>query len=200
MTPNQGGATNWPPPSFSPATGLFYVSASRAFSIFYLYDIGDNPMGWGGTDRGGYSESMIQAIDYKTGKVRWSHKWENNIRSGLLSTAGNLLFAGGPSQDIVALNATTGDALWHARLNAAVSNGPISYEIDGLQYLIVGAGDTLWAFVMNSNKQRFRVRGSGFEGFGVHWFRVPREHRPLMHTSLTHATHIWNPEPRTYEP
>ena len=61
---------------------------SRAFSIFYLYDIGDNPMGWGGTDRGGYSESMIQAIDYKTGKVRWTHQWESNIRSGLLSTAG----------------------------------------------------------------------------------------------------------------
>ena len=94
---------------------------------------------------------MIQAIDYKTGKVRWSHKWEDNVRSrACSSTAGNLLFAGGPSKDLVALNATTGDALWHARLNAAVSNGPITYELDGLQYVIVGAGDTLWAFVMNS--------------------------------------------------
>jgi alcohol dehydrogenase (cytochrome c) len=71
------------------------------------------------------------------------------VRSGLLSTAGNLLFAGGPSQDLVALNATTGEALWHARLNAGLSNGPITYEMDGLQYLVVGAGDTLWAFVMN---------------------------------------------------
>jgi alcohol dehydrogenase (cytochrome c) len=149
VTPNAGGATNWHPPSFSPATGLFYVSTARAFAVFYLYDVGDNPMGWGGTARGGYSESMIQAIDYKTGNLRWSHRWENNVMSGLLSTAGNLLFAGGPSQDIVALNATTGNALWHARLNAAVSNGPITYEMDGLQYLIVGAGDTLWAFVMN---------------------------------------------------
>ena len=149
VTPSAGGATNWHPPSFSPATGLFYVSTARAFSVFYLYDVGDNPMGWGGTDRGGYSQSMVQAIDYKTGQLRWSHRWENNVMSGLLSTAGNLLFAGGPSQDIVALNATTGAALWHARLNAAVSNGPITYEMDGLQYLIVGAGDTLWAFVMN---------------------------------------------------
>jgi alcohol dehydrogenase (cytochrome c) len=106
-------------------------------------------MGWGGTDRGGYSESMIQAIDYKTGDIKWSHKWDGNVRSGLLSTAGNLLFAGGPSQDLVALNATTGEALWHARLNAGVSNGPITYEMDGLQYLVVSAGDTLWAFVMN---------------------------------------------------
>ena len=149
VSPNQGGATNWPPPSFSPATGLFYVSASRAFSIFYIYDPGENPQGWGGTDRGGYSESMIQAIDYKTGKIRWTHKWEANVRSGLLSTAGNLLFAGGPGNALVALNASTGDALWHARLTSAVSNGPITYELDGLQYVIVGAGDTLWAFVMN---------------------------------------------------
>jgi alcohol dehydrogenase (cytochrome c) len=148
VSPDQGGATNWPPPSFSPQTGLFYVSAAQAYSVYYLYDPYDNPQGWGGTDRGGYSESMVQAIDYKTGKVKWSHKWEANVRSGLLSTAGNLLFAGGPSTDIVALNATTGDALWHARLGAAVSNGPSTYMLDGTQYLIVGAGDTLWAFAM----------------------------------------------------
>ncbi len=43
-------------------------SATRAFSVFYLYDPSDNPQGWGGTDRGGYSESMVQAIDYKTGQ------------------------------------------------------------------------------------------------------------------------------------
>jgi alcohol dehydrogenase (cytochrome c) len=150
VTPNQGGATNWPPPSFSPLTGLFYVSAGQAYSVYYIYDPGDNPQGWGGTDRGGYAESMLQAIDYRDGKVRWSHKWEGNIRAGVLSTAGNLVFTGGSSTDLVALNATTGDALWQARLNASVANGPITYEMDGLQYVVVGAGDTLWAFVMNS--------------------------------------------------
>ncbi len=72
VSPNQGGATNWQSPSFSPLTGLFYVSAARAFSIYYIYDPSDNPMGWGGSDRGGWSESMLQAIDYKTGKVRWT--------------------------------------------------------------------------------------------------------------------------------
>jgi alcohol dehydrogenase (cytochrome c) len=149
VSPDQGGATNWPSPSYSPQTGLFYVNASRAFSVYYLYDPSDNPQGWGGTDRGGYAESMIQAIDYKTGKIRWTHRWEGNTKSGLLTTAGNLLFAGGQSNDLVALNATTGDALWHAGLNSSVSNGPISYELDGLQYVMVGAGDTLWAFVMN---------------------------------------------------
>jgi alcohol dehydrogenase (cytochrome c) len=150
VTPNQGGATNWPPPSFSPQTGLFYVSAARAFSVWYIYDPGENPQGWGGTDLGGWSEYMLQAVDYRTGKVRWSHKWEGGGLSGLLSTAGNLLFTGdGSSGNFIALNAATGEPLWHAGLRSPVSNGAITYTLDGLQYVIVGAGDTLWAFVMN---------------------------------------------------
>ncbi len=70
--------------------------------------------------------------------------------SGILSTAGNLVFTGdGSSGNFVALNAATGDPLWHASVRAPVSNGAITYEMDGLQYVVVGAGDTLWAFVMN---------------------------------------------------
>jgi alcohol dehydrogenase (cytochrome c) len=150
VTPDQSGAANWPPPSFSPETGLFYVSARRAFSIYYIYDTSDDPQGWGGTDRGGYGVSMLQAIDYKTGKIRWSHRWEGNGMSGVLSTAGNLVFTGdGSGANLVALDATTGDPVWHAGLGTSVSNGPITYELDGLQYVLVGAGDTLFAFVMN---------------------------------------------------
>jgi alcohol dehydrogenase (cytochrome c) len=149
VTPNQGGATNWRPPTFSPDTGLFYVSASRAFSIYYLFDPSDKPEGWGGTDRGGYSESMIQAVDYKTGKIRWSHKWEGNGQFGLLSTAGNLLFTGDTNSNFVALNATTGEPLWHAGVGNQVSNGPITYEMDGDQYVVAAAGDTVYAFVMH---------------------------------------------------
>src|SRR5207244_12486711 len=52
VSPNQGGATNWPPPSFSPRTGLFYVGASRAYSVYYIFDTDANPQGWGGIDRG----------------------------------------------------------------------------------------------------------------------------------------------------
>ncbi len=151
VTPNQGGAANWPPPSFSPDTGLFYINASRGFSVYYIYDIDQKPEGWGGNDRGGRAESMLEAIDYKDGKIRWSHKWEGSgIRSGVLSTAGNLVFAGDPANNLVALNATTGDPLWHCNLGNAMSNGPMTYELDGTQYLVVGAGDTLYGFAMLS--------------------------------------------------
>jgi alcohol dehydrogenase (cytochrome c) len=147
VSPNQGGAANWPSPSFSPQTGLFYVNATRAYSVYYLYDPSDNPAGWGGTDRGGWSESMLQAIDYKTGNIRWSHPWYGGTHLGILSTAGNVIFTGG-SGGLEALNATTGEPLWHSRIGN-VSNGPITYELDGQQYVVAASGTSLFAFVMN---------------------------------------------------
>lgn len=150
VSPNQGGAANWPPPSFSPQTGLFYINATRAFSIYYIFDNDEKPEGWGGNDQGGWSEAMLQAIDYKTGKIKWSHKWEGTgIRSGVLTTGGNLVFAGDPSNNLVALNAGTGQPLWHTNLGKAMTNGPITYELDNKQYLTVGAGDRVFTFVMN---------------------------------------------------
>lgn len=152
LSPNQGGAVNWPPPSFSPKTGLFYVNANRAFSIYYIFDDDDKPEGWGGNDQGGWTESMLQALDYKTGKVKWSHKWEGSgVRSGVLSTDGNLVFTGDTGNNFVALNASTGQALWHANLGSPVSNGAITYEMDGEQYIVVGAGDRLYSFIMNNH-------------------------------------------------
>jgi len=152
VSPNQGGGANWPPPSYSPATGLLYTNATRAFSVYYLYENEDDekPQGWGGNDRGGWSEAMLQAIDIQTGRIRWSHKWEgsNSVRSGLLSTAGNIVFAGDAASNFVALNATIGNTLWHAGLHTSITNGPIIYELDGIPYVVVGAGDSLYAFAL----------------------------------------------------
>ena len=151
-TPNQGGAANWPPPSFNPQTGLFYVNATRAFSLYYVYDDDAKPEGWSGNDQGGWAQSMLQAIDYRTGKIAWSHKWETaGVRAGVLSTAGNLVFVGDPGNNLVALNAKTGQPLWHSNLGAGMSNGAITYELAGHQYVVVGAGDRMYAFVLNSD-------------------------------------------------
>jgi alcohol dehydrogenase (cytochrome c) len=148
VSPNQGGAANWPSPSFSPKTGLFYVNASRAFSVYYLYDLSDDPAGWGGTDRGGWSESMLQAIDYRTGAIRWSHKWPASaVRSGLLTTAGNVLFTAG-SGGLEALDAATGAPLWHSRFGP-ITNAPITFLLDGQQYVVVGSGASIFSFVLN---------------------------------------------------
>jgi alcohol dehydrogenase (cytochrome c) len=148
VSPNQGGAVNWPPPSYSPDTGLFYVNATRAFSVYYLYDTDVKPEGWSGNDRGGWSESMLEAIDYKTGKIRWTHKWPATaaVRSGLLSTAGNILFAGDNASNLIAFDPKDGSILWHSELRSNLSNTPITYDLDGVQYLVVAAGDTLYTF------------------------------------------------------
>jgi len=95
-------------------------------------------------------KSSLRGIDYTTGKIKWSRSREGTggPRSGVLSTAGNLVFAGDPSNNLVAVNATTGQPLWNANLGAGLSNAPITYELDGTQYLVVGAGDTLFGFAM----------------------------------------------------
>jgi alcohol dehydrogenase (cytochrome c) len=150
VSPNQGGAQNWPAPAFSPQSGLFYVNATRAFSVYYLYaaENDDKPQGWSGNDRGGWSEAMVLALDYRTGKPRWRFNWDGSAatRSGMLATAGNLLFAGDAVGNFVAFDAADGRPLWHAGLHASVTNGPITYQLDGIQFVVVAANDTLYAF------------------------------------------------------
>ena len=143
----RAAAQNWPPPSFSPDTGLFYANATRAFSVYYLYDNEDDekPQGWGGNDRGGWSEAMLQAIDYKTGKIAWSHKWDRQ-RQRPLGPAEHgrqsALRRRCVSRTSWRSMRRQGTPLWHAGLHTSMTNGPITYELDGMQYVVVGAGDT----------------------------------------------------------
>ena len=148
VSPNQGGATNWFSPSFSPKTGLFYVNATRAFSVYYIYDPSDNPAGWGGTDRGGWSGVDAPGDRLQDGENPLEPPLGQRRPHGNPDHRGQRPFTGG-SAGFTALNATTGDVLWVSRLGNAVSNGPITYELDGLQYVVVGAGNSMAAFVLN---------------------------------------------------
>ena len=151
VSPPSGGATNWPPPSFDPETGLFYVGTSESYSVFYLTDTDPHPEGYGAAERaaGGFG-GTVRAIDYKTGRTVWSHHWPGGGggAAGMLTTAGKLLFTGDPAQHLVAFDVANGNILWHAGLTANVSNGPVTYLLDGQQYLVVGAGDSLFAFTI----------------------------------------------------
>jgi acido-empty-quinoprotein group A len=149
VAPNQGGAANWQNSSYDPETGLFYVDAADTYSIYYVFDDSPKPEGWSGNDRGGWSDLILKALDYKTGKSRWEHKWPmGGNRSGILTTAGGLLLMGDAGSNLVAFNAANGDILWHAGLPSGVSNGPMTYELDGMQYIVVAANDTLYAFTV----------------------------------------------------
>jgi len=143
-----GSVTNYPPPSFSPDTGLFYVEENNDLRISYLIDPDPRgSMGLGGTAGGaGFSYgSNIDAIDYKTGKIVWRHPTQGS--PGLLTTAGKLLFSGDGNY-LVALDPATGKTLWHTKIGAA-GNAPETYMLDGHQYLLATGGDQLFAFVLN---------------------------------------------------
>ncbi len=150
VSPNSTGATNWPPPSFDPETGLFYLHTNETFSEFYLTDTDPHPEGYAAAERnaGSYG-GTLRAIDYKTGKTVWSHRYPGGGgNAGILTTAGKLLFTGDGSQNLIAYDPANGKILWHAGLGANVSNGPETYIMDGQQYLVVGAGDSLFAFTV----------------------------------------------------
>src|SRR5499433_2587838 len=66
-----GGGTNWPPPSFDPDTGLFYVNADRGYSLAYLTDTDEKPEGYGGRGTSLFSQRVLEAINYQTGEIRW---------------------------------------------------------------------------------------------------------------------------------
>jgi alcohol dehydrogenase (cytochrome c) len=82
--------------------------------------------------------------------VAWSHRWTGStqVRSGVLSTAGNVVFAGDSSVNFVAFDAAKGVPLWRAGLHTSITNGPMTYELDGAQHVVVGAGDSLYAFAL----------------------------------------------------
>jgi glucose dehydrogenase len=150
VSPATGGATNWPPPSFDPETGLFYVGTVLQFSMFYLTDTDPHPEGWGAAERdAGSFGGDLEAIDYKTGKIVWDHHYPfGGGPMGILTTAGRLLFTGDGAQHLVAYDPAYGNILWHAGLTDDVSNGPETYLLDGQQYLVVGAGDSLYCFTV----------------------------------------------------
>jgi len=148
VNPSSDGSTNWPPPSFDPEAGLFFVNAHESYSVYYLTDTDERPEGYGGRDSGVWSQEVLRAIDYNTGKIRWEHPYNSDGgTAGILTTAGHLLFTGDPLGNFIAYDPATGKVLWHAKLASGVSNGPMTYTLDGRQYLVVGAGDMLYAFV-----------------------------------------------------
>jgi alcohol dehydrogenase (cytochrome c) len=150
VSPGSDGATNWMAPSFNPNTGLFYVSARRLWSIFYMTAEG-KPEGWAGRDRNLWANSVLEALDYKTGKVRWSHEiGQGEGVAGMLSTAGNLLFTADNAENLLALDPVSGKTLWHVNLGAEMAGAPMTYELEGKQYLLTPAGGVLFAWTLPS--------------------------------------------------
>lgn len=147
------GSANWPPPAFSLQTGLFYVNAEEGWSYWYsALDASGKPEDHqGGSGISLEENSFLLALDPKTGKEVWRRDTGRNTRnySGLLTTAGHLLFGGDAYGNIYALNPATGKALWHTRAGSNLTNGPMTFERNGRQFIVFGAADTLYTFALS---------------------------------------------------
>ncbi len=150
VSPGSDGATNWMAPSFDPKSGLFFVSSRRIWSIFYMTADG-KPEGWAGRDRNLWANSILEAIDYKTGQIKWQHELgEGEGVAGILTTDGNLLFTGDNTDNLLALDPLTGKTLWHVPMNARMESSPLTYELDGRQYLLTLIGNSIYAWALPS--------------------------------------------------
>ena len=157
IKPTVLGGTNWYPPSYSPRTGLFYVSSWENTGT--VATEGGRPKGTGNTpmaaatlatnlktEEEGYG--AVRAFDPKTGERKWEFKMNDITWAGVLTTASDLLFSGGREGYFFALNARNGELLWKAALGGQVNSGPMSYSVNGKQYVAVCAGNALFAFAL----------------------------------------------------
>ena len=169
---NQGG-TNWYSPSYSPRTGLFYLSAWENYATVFggvpaeyqsglaygggtLHDYQPIPNAPGLPGMGRRSpinnwtetagNGAVLAIDPATGRQKWRFPMTDVSDAGILTTATNLLFTGGREGYVQALDAQTGMPLWKTNLGGPIGNGPISYQIGGKQYVAVVSGLSLCVF------------------------------------------------------
>src|SRR5436190_2815954 len=168
--PGPLGATNWYSPSFSPRTGLFYISTWENYGQVFAegekleYKEGQNFTGGNlqpvpgqapmpGMQRGpintwheGAARGIVKAIDPNTATTKWQFPMHDVTTSGIMTTATDLLFVGGREGYFQALDAKNGNLLWKSILGGETSAAPMSYAIDGKQYVAIAAGHSLFVF------------------------------------------------------
>jgi alcohol dehydrogenase (cytochrome c) len=170
--PGTQGGTNWYSPSFSPRTGLFYVSVWDNYSAVSTYAevppwkpytkyTGRAPRGAGsgrgaGAPGGGRASAAnrteaegygaVRALDPKTGDRKWEFKMVDYTEAGVLTTGSDLLFSGGREGHFFALDARTGALLWRANLGGTIAGGPMTFAVNGKQYVAVAGDNTLYVF------------------------------------------------------
>ena len=155
VSPSANGAANWWPPAYSPVTKLFYVTAYDGGATFFAsestYTVGEMQLGStiGEEDPTPDGRSAIRAIDPATGARAWEFPLQPKAMSGLLATAGGLVFGGGIDGYVFALDASSGADLWHRSVGAAVTAAPITYAVRGTQYVAIAVGTAVVAFSLD---------------------------------------------------
>jgi len=146
MLPGANGGAEWSPAAYSPQTHNVYVLGMDQLMNFTTQPANAAPghirLGSAFTNvkPGGLQDGRFVAINVDTGKVAWTAMTAQPLIGGALATASNLVFMGEGNGDLDAFDATTGQKLWSFNLGAGVNAPPITYEVNGEQYLAVAAG------------------------------------------------------------
>ncbi|MGA2721620.1 MAG: PQQ-dependent dehydrogenase, methanol/ethanol family [Bryobacteraceae bacterium] len=161
--PGVQGGTNWYAPSYSPRTGLFYLSVWADY--YSVYQEGEaeyvpgrrfnggnirQPLAFGRNatllpdEEQGYG--ALKAINPKTGDMVWQVKFADLTEGGVLTTAGDVVFTGNREGYFHAFDARDGKLLWKVSLGGYIAAGPVAYSVDGKQYVAVAAGHGMFVF------------------------------------------------------
>ncbi len=153
VCPGIDGATNWFSPSYDPETQFFYVMALESCNLFFA---APGPFAKGQTyyntgtklapDE--HSKKILLALSLKDGKVVWNYPQVGNgdSWSGILTTAGGVLFFGDDSGSLEAVVAASGSYLWHFNTGQRLRASPMTYEVNGVQYVAIAAGSDVFSF------------------------------------------------------
>jgi len=192
MLPGANGGAEWSPPAFSPKTRMVYILGLNQLMNFttqqpptvpgmirlgsaFTNVKGDKSQQWG----------LFTAIDVDNGKVSWQKRVPQPMMGGALATAGDLVFTGEGNGWFDAFNAKNGNRLWRFNLGAGVNAPPITYEVNGKQYVAVAAGgnfqidyprgDAIAIFALNGGNGGNSGNGGASNGAAMH--RHPHHHR-----------------------
>jgi alcohol dehydrogenase (cytochrome c) len=147
--PGMGGGHNWQATAYSPMTGLYYFTSTEKCMLFYKTKQEFVQGQWYQASTIGRDEpgnGRIDAIDPTTGNVAWFFETVSSPTGGVLATAGGLIFVGDAEGYLIALDARTGKAVWRFQTGGTIIAPPISYALNGRQYIAVAAGQTMITF------------------------------------------------------
>jgi alcohol dehydrogenase (cytochrome c) len=147
--PGMGGGHNWQATAYSPTTGLYYFTSTERCMLFYKTKQEFVEGQWYQASTIGRDEpgsGRIDAIDPATGKLAWFFETVSGPTGGVLATAGGLVFVGDAEGYLIALDAKTGKAVWRFQTGGTIIAPPVSYALNGRQYIAVAAGQTMITF------------------------------------------------------
>jgi alcohol dehydrogenase (cytochrome c) len=155
ICPGINGATNWFSPSYNPNTGLFYVMALESCNLFLA---SPRPFVQGETyyntgtklPPDEHPQKILLALSVADGKTAWRYPQvgQGDSWGGTLTTAGGLVFFGDDASSLEAVEATTGHAFWHFNTGQRISASPMTYAVDGVQYVTICAGSDVFSFAL----------------------------------------------------